>query len=393
MDAIQAAHDELFYATFPDARPNRRSARVEQEHAQIYGFGLLPVSCPPGELNGGGMVPVLSYAAPTYDYADPDVYGYGAAVAYMEPTMVSPYAAIAAGAAIAAHAYAHPPPPHQQPRRLITDVSSLAHAVTPSASPVEPPPLSAVSSVSTSSSSSKRRYSVFASESPPEEPTTRDPRRRRSEQSEHTPPSARSSRERSSESEPPPTTTNTNTARAQQESKACESPKKPPLACLFCRGRKIACGPPVGGSVESVGSCNQCQRRALKCEYPAESRRGMRKKKGVVVGPSTTLLAGVGGSSSTILAAASLGAGGSRVKHEHEHQFEVNGVFESTGDVKPGIKTESSVGSMGRIPTPPSASSSSSGMKVAIKTEADVGMPSLPSSSSSAPMASLQPSS
>jgi len=54
-------------------------------------------------------------------------------------------------------------------------------------------------------------------------------------------------------------------------------PKKPPLACLFCRGRKIACGPPDSGS--SDRSCNQCQRRSIKCEYPAESRRGMRKKK------------------------------------------------------------------------------------------------------------------
>ncbi|KAF8877622.1 hypothetical protein BD779DRAFT_1448421, partial [Infundibulicybe gibba] len=51
--------------------------------------------------------------------------------------------------------------------------------------------------------------------------------------------------------------------------------KKPPkLACLFCRGRKIACGPPRLGSK----TCNQCQRRSLMCEYPLESRRGMRKK-------------------------------------------------------------------------------------------------------------------
>ncbi|KAL4262359.1 Zn(2)-C6 fungal-type domain-containing protein [Pleurotus pulmonarius] len=53
--------------------------------------------------------------------------------------------------------------------------------------------------------------------------------------------------------------------------------KKPPLACLFCRGRKIACGPPLPGSKDRT--CNQCQRRSLKCEYPLESRRGMRKKK------------------------------------------------------------------------------------------------------------------
>ncbi|KAF7426643.1 hypothetical protein PC9H_009012 [Pleurotus ostreatus] len=53
--------------------------------------------------------------------------------------------------------------------------------------------------------------------------------------------------------------------------------KKPPLACLFCRGRKIACGPPLPGSKDRT--CNQCQRRSLQCEYPLESRRGMRKKK------------------------------------------------------------------------------------------------------------------
>lgn len=53
--------------------------------------------------------------------------------------------------------------------------------------------------------------------------------------------------------------------------------KKPPLACLFCRGRKIACGSPVPGGDDHT--CNQCHRRGLKCEYPAESRRGMRRKR------------------------------------------------------------------------------------------------------------------
>ena len=28
--------------------------------------------------------------------------------------------------------------------------------------------------------------------------------------------------------------------------------KKPPLACLFCRGRKIACGPPLPGSIKKT---------------------------------------------------------------------------------------------------------------------------------------------
>ncbi|KAI0039979.1 hypothetical protein FA95DRAFT_1452543, partial [Auriscalpium vulgare] len=52
--------------------------------------------------------------------------------------------------------------------------------------------------------------------------------------------------------------------------------KKPALACLFCRERKIACGPPVPGS--NNPSCNQCARRQRKCEYPTESRRGQHKR-------------------------------------------------------------------------------------------------------------------
>ncbi|TFK54565.1 hypothetical protein OE88DRAFT_1655298 [Heliocybe sulcata] len=32
--------------------------------------------------------------------------------------------------------------------------------------------------------------------------------------------------------------------------KVCE--KKPVLACLFCRGRKIACGPPLPGSKDKT---------------------------------------------------------------------------------------------------------------------------------------------
>jgi len=56
--------------------------------------------------------------------------------------------------------------------------------------------------------------------------------------------------------------------------------KKPALACLFCRGRKIACGPPQPGSKDKT--CNQCARRHLKCEYPLESRRGMRKRRSLI---------------------------------------------------------------------------------------------------------------
>ncbi|KAF9566801.1 hypothetical protein CPC08DRAFT_703765 [Agrocybe pediades] len=63
--------------------------------------------------------------------------------------------------------------------------------------------------------------------------------------------------------------------------------KKPPLACLFCRGRKIACGPPIAGSPDKT--CNQCQKRSLRCEYPSESRRGMRKKKTVDASDTTNI--------------------------------------------------------------------------------------------------------
>ncbi|KAK0239379.1 hypothetical protein EDD85DRAFT_735865, partial [Armillaria nabsnona] len=48
------------------------------------------------------------------------------------------------------------------------------------------------------------------------------------------------------------------------------------LACFFCRGRKIACGRPMEGSADMT--CNQCARRQLTCEYPAESRRGQHKR-------------------------------------------------------------------------------------------------------------------
>ncbi|KAI9455357.1 hypothetical protein BJY52DRAFT_1280547 [Lactarius psammicola] len=50
-----------------------------------------------------------------------------------------------------------------------------------------------------------------------------------------------------------------------------------PLACFFCRGRKIACGPPVNlGTGTGDRTCEPCARRRLVCEYPAESYRGRR---------------------------------------------------------------------------------------------------------------------
>ncbi|KAJ8488172.1 hypothetical protein ONZ45_g14059 [Pleurotus djamor] len=54
------------------------------------------------------------------------------------------------------------------------------------------------------------------------------------------------------------------------------SDKKQILACLFCRERKIACGRPPEGSEDPT--CNQCARRAQRCEYPTESRRGLHRR-------------------------------------------------------------------------------------------------------------------
>ncbi|KAG6849913.1 hypothetical protein H0H93_003781 [Arthromyces matolae] len=51
---------------------------------------------------------------------------------------------------------------------------------------------------------------------------------------------------------------------------------KPIMACFFCRGRKIACGPPHDSDDPT---CHQCARRGLECRFPTESRRGQRRPK------------------------------------------------------------------------------------------------------------------
>ncbi|KZW01833.1 hypothetical protein EXIGLDRAFT_760435 [Exidia glandulosa HHB12029] len=58
--------------------------------------------------------------------------------------------------------------------------------------------------------------------------------------------------------------------------RASSGDRKPIMACLFCRGRKIACGGPLRPEAEDK-TCNQCARRNLKCAYPVESHRGLRR--------------------------------------------------------------------------------------------------------------------
>ncbi|KAH7881982.1 hypothetical protein F5I97DRAFT_1817853, partial [Phlebopus sp. FC_14] len=55
--------------------------------------------------------------------------------------------------------------------------------------------------------------------------------------------------------------------------------KKPVLACLFCCGRKITCGPSLLGSKDknlqvSIPTYQYAQQQS-KCEYPLESCHGM----------------------------------------------------------------------------------------------------------------------
>ncbi|KAI0688602.1 hypothetical protein BC835DRAFT_1211981, partial [Cytidiella melzeri] len=52
--------------------------------------------------------------------------------------------------------------------------------------------------------------------------------------------------------------------------------KKPIMACLFCRERKIACGHP--SPTDEDRRCNQCRRRDLDCVFPKECRRGQHKR-------------------------------------------------------------------------------------------------------------------
>jgi hypothetical protein len=94
--------------------------------------------------------------------------------------------------------------------------------------------------------------------------------------------------------DPPPTTTNNDPTGNTTPNNNANTAKKPRLACLFCRERKIACGPPppscadktcrsvyisIIAKTHSLTFLSQCFRRKRKCEYPLESRRGMRKKK------------------------------------------------------------------------------------------------------------------
>ncbi|KAF8184701.1 hypothetical protein BJ912DRAFT_974407 [Pholiota molesta] len=56
-----------------------------------------------------------------------------------------------------------------------------------------------------------------------------------------------------------------------------KEPKKPSLACTFCRERKIACGRPPEGSADPT--CNQCARRSFTCKYVNEHPKNLRRSR------------------------------------------------------------------------------------------------------------------
>lgn len=61
------------------------------------------------------------------------------------------------------------------------------------------------------------------------------------------------------------TTTPSPTTKTTGKSRSVSEPRRPSLACTFCRERKIACGRPPTGSPDPT--CNQCARRSLRCRY------------------------------------------------------------------------------------------------------------------------------
>ncbi|KAJ6538795.1 hypothetical protein DFH09DRAFT_1368709, partial [Mycena vulgaris] len=341
MDAIHRHHDELFYATFPDARPGPHTARAEAEHARIFappdlvGALTVPSPCSPVSVTATaphGAAPPLDYGVVGREYAYPDPAN---SYAYFGPQRY--------------WALPPPPPPTTQRPTLHADMS-IARAVDP--------PLSSVSTTSSSpffpspppsASSLRTRFSSDSVLSlSPGGPDTDTP-----------PPSATSTRRSPSDS-PAPAPAAKRPAKKRREAdrdrdrereRERDAHKKPPLACLFCRGRKIACGPPVGPA--GLAGCNQCQRRSLKCEYPAESRRGMRKKKPVPPEEAA-------GEASSSTAGAGVG-----VKEEGggEDDAMTGDGFPTDGVGGPALASSSSASLLGSTSTSPSASTSTSTSK------------------------------
>ncbi|KAJ7092086.1 hypothetical protein B0H15DRAFT_186993 [Mycena belliarum] len=307
MEDIHRAYDDLFYATFPDARPSPRSREAEAAHAALYAPPELqaalprlarkptPVPLPPSPQHlalkhpnpsaQGTDAQTQTHAAPRppgreYDFADP-----AAHYAYYGPPLqltaqhfapsLAPSLALALPPAGPVALPGPAPAPgaavaggHTAPRRpaltLAHSFSPLSASTSTSLSPLgplrggagedaTPPPPSAVSTRSRSASGSVS----------PSPPPTKRPKREPGVASAATSTSSSAAAATSTSAKkkrPPPSSSsapNTSSLTPNTSSKDKPKPKKhdtprgeqhkkPPLACLFCRGRKIACGPAVG---------------------------------------------------------------------------------------------------------------------------------------------------
>ncbi|KAJ7049754.1 hypothetical protein C8F01DRAFT_1181791 [Mycena amicta] len=224
IDALLHAQDLLFYDTFPDAVPKPSDTDVQVAHINAY--------CPPESQ------PLLAYAA-EYVYPNPvDSW------AFYQPDLICP-----PRLALDLPTYDdYPFPPS-----ATTPVSPYATFDDPSQSP----PSSAVSTHSS--------VSVFADGSEPstegfcESPTAimgppplddLVPIARKRDDIVRRPVKRRSSSKPSASERRASTS-----ARKRDTSKDKDKDKKPPLACLFCRGRKIACGPPLKGLGMAMDAC------------------------------------------------------------------------------------------------------------------------------------------
>ncbi|KAJ7646626.1 hypothetical protein FB45DRAFT_178647 [Roridomyces roridus] len=271
IDDIHADADDRFYAVFPNARPSPQQAEVEAAHARMFPpdavYQFVDTSSwafyPPTRTNFLPCSPSVASLATTASPISP-----GSESEYYDMGDTPPPSAtsVSTNASFASHSpdsiYESPgaddtPPPSasSEPDLLLTLPDSLLAPAPPPER--ERPP--------------KRRFEHYPASPPrssilPVLPPGSLP---------HLP--VLSGAQPLASASPPPHKKAKGVPRQRSGTGATDPTKKPPLACLFCRGRKIACGPPVGGAAQA--GCNQCQRRALKCEYPLESRRGMRKKK------------------------------------------------------------------------------------------------------------------
>ncbi|KAJ7467064.1 hypothetical protein FB451DRAFT_1401917 [Mycena latifolia] len=263
MDAILRQYDEVFYATFPDARPGPRSARAEAEHARLYGPPELAASLTISALDPDLACPPLTTTMPMQGAVPPLEYGANREYAYPDPMTSSAYftpqtpywsrlpaqpplhARPALHTDISlARAVAYPRVLHQHPlprgrlrrgqhapaeRRLCRlGRAPPARAARPRSTPASPP------ATRTSPVLPRPKDKERDKTRPPAKRPKKDPDRERSAAPSSSDPGQRARDRRERE-------------REREHERERDAHKKPPLACLFCRGRKIACGPGPGG--------------------------------------------------------------------------------------------------------------------------------------------------